>query len=236
MPLNIPERLAASCRKTPERAAWLDRLPGTLHNLERRWSLTLGAPFANEVSCAWVAPVALANGTFAVLKLSMPHMEGEHELQGLRFWNGDPTVRLLQADEELGAMLLEHCEPGTTLRALAEPEQDLVIADLLRRLWRAPSAPHPFRPLSAMTDCWTNETLADVERWPDAALVREGLRLLKERDNLESLRRDVRAGFAAIDRGEYEEYDENTTKGLATAIKARGRQRIEELRKKTGAR
>jgi antitoxin ParD1/3/4 len=67
-------------------------------------------------------------------------------------------------------------------------------------------------------------------------VVREGLRLLKERDNLESLRRDVRAGFAAIDRGEYEEYDENTTKGLATAIKARGRQRIEELRKKTGAR
>jgi antitoxin ParD1/3/4 len=67
-------------------------------------------------------------------------------------------------------------------------------------------------------------------------VVREGLRLLKERDNLESLRRDVRAGFAAIDRGEYEEYDENTTKGLATAIKARGRQRLEEFRKKPGAR
>jgi streptomycin 6-kinase len=180
MALSVPERLAANCRKTPARAAWLDRLPGALGSLERRWSLKLGAPFADNVSCAWVAPVALAGGTSAVLKLGMPHMEGQHELQGLRFWNGDPTVRLLQADDELGAMLIERCEPGTALRALPEPEQDVVIADMLRRLWCSPSAPHPFRPLSAMTDYWSNETLADVERWPDAGLVREGLRLLNE--------------------------------------------------------
>ena len=180
MAVIIPERLAASCRKTPERAAWLNRLPGVLRNLERRWSLTLGAPFADEVSCAWVAPVALADETSAVLKLGMPHMEGEHELQGLRFWNGDPTVRLIACDENLGAMLLERCEPGTPLRAVAEPEQDQVIAGLLRRLWRTPLAPHPFRPLSAMTDSWTTETLADIERWPDTGLVREGLRLLNE--------------------------------------------------------
>jgi streptomycin 6-kinase len=55
-----------------------------------------------------------------------------------------------------------------------------VIAGLLRRLWRLPSAPHPFRHLSAMTEYWSNETLADVERWPDTGLVREGLRLFEE--------------------------------------------------------
>jgi streptomycin 6-kinase len=77
-------------------------------------------------------------------------------------------------------MLLERCEPGTALRALPEPEQDLVIAGLLRRLWRPPSAPHPFRPLSAMTEYWSNETLADADHWPDTGLVREGLRLLQE--------------------------------------------------------
>ena len=170
----------ANCRKTPARAAWLDRLPGALRSLERRWSLKLGAPFVDDVSCAWVAPVALAGGTSAVLKLGMPHMEGQHELQGLRFWNGDPTVRLLQADDDLGAMLIERCEPGTALRALPEPEQDLVIAGLLRRLRRSPSAPHPFRPLSAMTDHWSNETLTDIDQWPDTELVREGLRLLNE--------------------------------------------------------
>ena len=181
MALNVPERLAENCRKSLERAAWLEGLPAVLSKLERRWSLTFGAPFTGEEgSCAWVAPVALANGTSAVLKLGMPHMEGEHELQGLRFWNGDPTVRLLEADDDLGAMLLERCEPGTVLRALPEREQDLVIAGLLRRLWRSPSAPHPFRPLSAMTEYWSDQTLGDVERWPDTGLVREGLRLFKE--------------------------------------------------------
>lgn len=177
----MPRRLAANCRRTPESAAWIDRLPGVVRGLERRWSLTLGAPFdSDDVSCAWVAPVALAGGATAVLKLGMPHMEAEHELHGLRFWNGDPTVRLLKADDELGAMLLESCEPGTSLRALPERDQDPVIAGLLRRLWRSPPAPHPFRPLSAMTDRWREETLAASERWPDKGLVREGLALLEE--------------------------------------------------------
>ena len=179
--LTVPERLAATCRKTSQRSAWLERLPDTLRDLEHRWSLTLGTPFGgDEVSCAWVAPVACADGTSAVLKLGMPHIEGEHELDGLRFWNGNPTVQLLEADDDLGAMLLERCEPGTALRALPEPEQDIVIARLLRRLWRSPVAPHPFRPLSAMTACWSEETLADAERWPDAGIVCEGLRLFEE--------------------------------------------------------
>ncbi len=82
----------------------------------------------------------------------MPHMESAHELPGLRFWNGDPTVRLPESDDELGAMLLERCNPGTALRALPEREQDVVIAGLLRRLWRKPERPHPFRPLSALTE------------------------------------------------------------------------------------
>jgi streptomycin 6-kinase len=179
--MTVPRRLAANCRKTPERAAWLQRLPEAVRQLERRWSLAPGTPFEGEESCcAWVAPVVRADGSSAVLKLGMPHMEGTHELHGLRFWDGDPTVRLLEADDELGAMLLERCEPGTVLRALPESEQDLVIARLLRRLWRSPSAPHPFRPLSAMTEYWSDETLAGVERWSDAGLVREGLRLFKE--------------------------------------------------------
>src|SRR5713101_5283024 len=137
MAFKISEQLAANCTKTPARAAWIERLPTTLRGLERRWSLTVGTPFDSEnVSCAWVAPVTRADGASAVLKLGMPHMEGEHELIALRFWDGDPTVQLLAADDELGAMLLERCVPGTVLRLLPEPEQDLVIALLLRRLWR----------------------------------------------------------------------------------------------------
>jgi streptomycin 6-kinase len=181
MALTIPTRLAANCGKTPERAAWLERLLSTLGDLQQRWSLSLGAPFdCEEVSCAWVAPATRADGTAAVLKLGMPHMEAEHEIQGLRFWDGEPTVRLLEADDDAGAMLLERCEPGTVLRTLPEPEQDRDIARLLRRLWRSPPAPHPFRPLSALTAHWSAETLACAEQWPDGGLVREGLRLLEE--------------------------------------------------------
>jgi streptomycin 6-kinase len=179
MALRIPEALAANCRKSPERAEWLLRLPDSVRTLEQRWSLRLSPPF-EDVTASWVAPVALADGSGAVLKVGMPHMEAEQEAQGLRFWNGEPAVELLNADDALGAMLIERCNPGTALRTLPEIEQDEVIAGLLRRLWRSPSAPHPFRHLSELMQHWIVATLADIERWPDAGLVREGLRLFEE--------------------------------------------------------
>ena len=107
-------------------------------------------------------------------------MEAEHEIQGLRFWAGDPTVRLLEADETRNAMLLERCEPDTHLRSLSEPEQDVVIAGLLRRIWRPAPSPNPFRPLAEMTTRWAAETLDAQASWGDEGIVREGLRLLEE--------------------------------------------------------
>jgi len=181
MALKIPARVVANCRRTPEGAAWLERLPEILRSVERRWSLSVGAPFDNnEVSCAWVSPAALAGGAEAVLKIGMPHMEAEHEAEGLRFWDGDPTVRLLAADDDLGAMLLERCLPGTSLRTVPEADQDVIIAKLLRRLWRAPSSPHPFRPLSVQMKFWSDAASANIGNWRDAGLVREGLRLFAE--------------------------------------------------------
>jgi streptomycin 6-kinase len=181
MPLKIEDSLRAFCSVSPARAAWLDQLPATVEKLMREWSLSADHPLDGEpASCSFVAAVQRQDGTPAVLKIGMPHMEAEGELEGLRFWNGDPTVRVLAADGEPGAMLLERCKPGTVLRTLPEFDQDRVIASLLRRLWRKPSEPHRFRPLSAMIDYWSNETLAQVHSWPDAQLVREGLHLLQK--------------------------------------------------------
>src|SRR5436305_11478321 len=164
MEWTVPTQLLHTCRKTPEGEAWLQRLPEAVGDVEYEWSLTLGTPFdGEEVSCAWVAPVTRADGTPAVLKLSLPHFETERESDGLRFWDGEPTVRLLAADAGLGAMLLERCEPGTVLRERPEAEQDLVIAGLLRRLWRPPSAPHSFRSLAAMLEHWSAETFAQAD-------------------------------------------------------------------------
>jgi streptomycin 6-kinase len=175
MDFIVPAGLVASARRTPEREAWLERLPGVVAGLAERWTLELGPPVdTDEVSAAWVAPATRADGSGAVLKLGMPHFEAADEIAGLRFWDGDPTVRLLDADDALNAMLLERCEPGTPLRTLPEAEQDVVIAGLLGRLWRPAPAPSPFRPLAEMTALWAAEATA---RGP---LAREGLRLLEE--------------------------------------------------------
>ena len=154
-----------------------------LNELTHRWSLRVLPPFDHaNITCSWVAAAVRADGTPAVLKLGMPHMEGAHEIQGLRFWNGNPTVHLLEADDNLGAMLLERCQPGDMLRFEPELKQDIVIAALLKRLWQNPAPPaglHSFRPLSEMLDSWSSETLAQAQHWPNSGLVEEGLRLFQ---------------------------------------------------------
>ena len=176
----LPQRLIATCHHKPEWEVWLAQLPAVLHALERRWELTLGMPFEGEnVSCSWVASATRAQGTSVILKVGLPHFEGEQELAGLRFWAGDPTVWVLEADDVHNAFLLERCEPGTLLRTLPEPEQDAVLAQMLKRLWRKPPG-EVFRPLSKMLTFWGDETRADEAHWPDPGLVRAGLALFDE--------------------------------------------------------
>ena len=177
--IPIPERIAANCRQTVEGAAWLDQLPKVITDLKQRWHLTLSPPFEEEASCSWVAPCVRRDGTSAVLKIGLPHMEAENEIDGLLFWDGNPTVFVLEADLELNAMLLERCEPGTTLREQAEKEQDQVIAKLLKRLWRALPEAHPFRPLSKMIAAWVRESVGQADCWPDAGLAKEGLHIFE---------------------------------------------------------
>lgn len=177
--IHISEHLVESRSRLAGGADWLRRLPTLIGELVLQWSLVLDSPF-DGASAAWVAPVRRADGSSAVLKVGLPHMEGEHEIDGLRFWDGDPTVRLLDADDANQAMLLERCEPGSDLRELPEPRQDEVIAVLLRRLWHRPSREHPFPSLSDMIRSWGQETTAHRVSWPDKGLVEAGLQLLEE--------------------------------------------------------
>jgi len=62
-------------------------------------------------------------------------------------------------------------------------------------------------------------------------VVREGLRLLKERDEFDKLRAAIQVGIDEIDRGEYQEYDDHTIEDLARDIKRRGRRRLSALEK-----
>ncbi len=88
-----------------------------------------------------------------------------------------------EVNAETLALLLERCRPGTTLRALPEPDQDLVVAGLLRRLWIDPPADHGFAALGSMCDLWADEfeekTAEDSPRL-DPGLAREAITLFRE--------------------------------------------------------
>jgi len=176
-----PERVIANCRGVPERERWLAGLGAAIDAACERWRLVLGRPFDGpEVSAAWVAPAVRHGGERVVLKLGMPHDEGADEARGLALWAGDPTVRVIDVDDRTGAMLLERCEPGTSLRALPERDQDAVIGAALRRLHRSPPPDHRLRPLSAMLTAWAAATRGAEARWCDTALVLEGLDRMEE--------------------------------------------------------
>jgi streptomycin 6-kinase len=163
-------------------------LPLIVDELARRWSLDLGRPFQPGGSASWVAPVRNAGGERLVLKVGLPHYEALHEADGLRAWDGQGAVRLHDAlvIDETSALLIEACEPGTPLSELAAaPEQDAVIAGLLRRLWIDPPAGHRFRALQSMCDAWADAfeqrhaPFADRAVLVDPGLRRAGIELLR---------------------------------------------------------
>ena len=177
----VPAALTDTVGATPEGAAWLAALPSRVAAAVARFGVAaVGRPIEADATCSWVAPCETAGGEAAVLKIGFPHMEARDEIAGLRFWDGDPTVRLLDADEDAHALLLERCEPGEPLGARPAAEQDEAIAALLLRLWRPPPAGAPFRPLAAMIAHWREGIVASPRPEDDAALVAEGLDALAE--------------------------------------------------------
>jgi streptomycin 6-kinase len=183
--LALPQNLvdAAECEG---RQAWLAiTLPAVIREAEELWSVTASKPFQPGGQTAWVGPVRDASGGGLVLKVVWRHPEAAHEADGLRAWAGNGAVRLraaLDFDDAI-ALLMERCVPGTPLSDRPEPEQDLVIARLLRRLWIKPAPGHPFRSLQLMCQQWADEfeheTGSSAAR-VDPGLARAGIALFRE--------------------------------------------------------
>jgi streptomycin 6-kinase len=77
--------------------------------------------------------------------------ETRNEIDALALWDGDGAARLLGADPEIGALLLERLEPGTMLTEVARADDDaatIIAARVLRRLWRPLPERHCLRPLA----------------------------------------------------------------------------------------
>jgi len=182
-PLGLPANLLDAASQEG-RSDWLRNLPEVVAVVERIWSVRVGEPFQPGGQTAWVAP---ASGTDhdLVVKIAWRHPEAAHEADGLRIWGGNGAVRLHAVEEIDGttlALLLERCRPGTTLETLPEPEQDLIIAGLLHRLWRQPPADGPFRPLQSMCDLWAAQFEENAARTAllDSDLARAGIALFRE--------------------------------------------------------
>jgi len=108
--------------------------------------------------CAVVHPVRTGDGGPAVLKLEWPHAEAEHEHLALRHWGGNGAVRLLRADPNRFAFLLERAEARHDLNTLPDLEACEVAARLYPLL-HVPAPPH-LRVLSEQATRWSRELLA----------------------------------------------------------------------------
>jgi streptomycin 6-kinase len=185
---QLPPFLAAALAEPDgdeEWQQWIGALPGLVAELAAEWNLVVGPPFVPGGQASWVAPARGSSGRELVLKVGWRHFEAEHEADGLRTWNGNGAVHLLETAGRgnTSALLLERCRPGTSLAERPPAEQDEVLAGLLGRLWIDPpvagSTSHPpFRPLAEMCDDWADHSVPDPAL--DRGLVRAGLELFRE--------------------------------------------------------
>jgi streptomycin 6-kinase len=141
----------------PGGSEWLESLPSIADACRERWSLEIGPPLEGG-NVSHVLDVRLPDGDRAVLKISFPDAESEHEADALRLWGGTGAVRLLAYDESRRALLLERCEPGTPLWSVEDDkEATRIAAEALGRIWHAPPVDHPFRLLAVESARWARE-------------------------------------------------------------------------------
>jgi streptomycin 6-kinase len=179
--LRLPRNLVQAA-ESDGRQEWLAALPAIIRQAREMWSITVGEPFEPGGQTAWVAPARDPDGADLVLKVAWPHPEAAREADGLRAWAGHGAIRL-QAAQDFGqahALLVERCRPGTELSGRPEPEQDMVIAALLRRLWIQPARDHPFPSLEQMCQRWADEFEQRPASHLDPGLARAGVALFRE--------------------------------------------------------
>ena len=142
---------------------WLARLPELVGELCVRWGLRVtGDPMHGYM--ALVVPV-LRGDTRCALKVSWIDDETVNEAAALAWWDGGGAVRLLDADDTAGALLLEWLDPR---RSLAEADLSVAVpvaGRLLRRLAVPVPAGWPGRPVPGLRQ-WALDLAAELPgRW-----------------------------------------------------------------------
>lgn len=141
----------------PEAERWLKSVPVLVAEVATDWELDVGPSLRHGGCASIILPAVTRQGEDAVLKLSVPHPEAQHESEALRYWNGDGAVSLLRASVDGFTMLLERCEPGHDLWAADINEQVEAMTDLLPRLWTAAPPDPPFADLAQTASRWASQ-------------------------------------------------------------------------------
>ncbi|MFI8271047.1 APH(6)-I family aminoglycoside O-phosphotransferase [Streptomyces rubiginosohelvolus] len=167
---EIPQRLVASYATGfgEEGRAWIAGLPALAADLLERWQLRRdGGVRSGQASL--VLPVLRPDGTRAVLKLQLPREETAAALIGLRAWNGDGMVRLLDHDPASSSMLLERLDGARTLASIDDDDVAMgILADLHARLVAVP-APQGLRGLGEVAAAMLEQVPQAVARLNDPA-------------------------------------------------------------------
>ena len=150
--IEIPPTLRELAARDSRLAAFVDGLPALVREVAEDWRLELdGAPRHGQA--ALVVPVRTSAGRPAVVKLTMPHDEAEHEHLALQAWQGRGAVQLLRADPHRWAMLLERLHADEDLTEMWDLEACEVVAGMYARL-HVPALPQ-LRRLSSYVGTWT---------------------------------------------------------------------------------
>lgn len=138
---------------------WLLQLNDLLEHLRSTWELSFGQPFSDATE-AFVCEAILKDGTPVVLKIVIPR-DGNavhHEATALKIASGEGCVKLLRADESLGALLLERLGPTLYSRGLPIEERHEILCATVERLWRP--APESGLPTGAEKALWLVDFIA----------------------------------------------------------------------------
>lgn len=141
--MRLPDGVLGMVARGPDWAAWVDRLPALVQSLYDDWELRPDGWMMHGY-CALVVPVVTSQGR-AVLKVSFPDEESEHEHLALGRWAGRGAVPLLRADPHRRAMLLEALR-DVSLGEAWDIEACTVVGELYAQL-HVP-APHQLRLLT----------------------------------------------------------------------------------------
>ena len=137
LPISFKEKII-NCFGTPGEE-WLHSLEGNTIKIADDWGLTMESPVTN-LSYNYVIHVIDQNNHPFILKMGLPGFDFTNEIRTLQLYNGQGCARLVKADAEQGAMLLEKLQPGTML---SKEDDETVVIQNFCHVWKQIRRPLP---------------------------------------------------------------------------------------------